>query len=154
MNVCESSHLSNDAHVLPRIDNAAKDENLKCWPASCRITRRGNGGANRGVEGANGNVGGANRGAPDFPTIIAQQLRNLLPAMLAQVSNQGNVGNQNGNMVNENVQGNVGNVIVNGNRVGCSYKEFLACNPKEYDGKGGAVALTRWIEKMASCAMI
>nr|GEX52852.1 putative reverse transcriptase domain, ribonuclease H-like domain, aspartic peptidase domain protein [Tanacetum cinerariifolium] len=30
----------------------------------------------------------------------------------------------------------------------CSYKEFLACNPKEYDGKGGAVFLTRWIEKM------
>nr|GEY75487.1 reverse transcriptase domain-containing protein [Tanacetum cinerariifolium] len=27
----------------------------------------------------------------------------------------------------------VGNVIVNGNRVGCSYKEFLACNPKKYD---------------------
>ncbi|GJS76182.1 hypothetical protein Tco_0726063 [Tanacetum coccineum] len=31
---------------------------------------------------------------------------------------------------------------------GCSYKEFLACNPKEYDGKGGAVVLTCWIEKM------
>ncbi|GJV12392.1 putative reverse transcriptase domain-containing protein [Tanacetum coccineum] len=45
---------------------------------------------------------------------------------------------------------NVGNVIVNGNRVGCSYKEFLACNPKEYDGKGGAVVLTRWIEKIES----
>ncbi|GJX79388.1 zinc finger, CCHC-type, retrotransposon gag domain protein [Tanacetum coccineum] len=45
---------------------------------------------------------------------------------------------------------NVGNVIVNGNRVGYSYKEFLACNPKEYDGKGGAVVLTRWIEKIES----
>ncbi|GJS42201.1 hypothetical protein Tco_0567244 [Tanacetum coccineum] len=33
---------------------------------------------------------------------------------------------------------------------GCSYKEFLACNPKEYDGKGGVVVLTRWIEKMES----
>ncbi|GJY03675.1 hypothetical protein Tco_0369615 [Tanacetum coccineum] len=55
---------------------------------------------------------------------------NLLPAMLAQE--------------------NVGNVLVNGNRVGCSYKEFLACNPKEYDGKGGAVVLTCWIEKMES----
>ncbi|GJT68438.1 putative reverse transcriptase domain-containing protein [Tanacetum coccineum] len=43
---------------------------------------------------------------------------------------------------------NVRNVIVNGNRVGCSYKEFLACNPKECDGKGGVVVLTRWIEKM------
>ncbi|GJV98720.1 reverse transcriptase domain-containing protein [Tanacetum coccineum] len=108
-------------------------------------------GANRGVEGVNGNVEGVNGGvggAPDFSMIIAQQLQNLLPAMLAQVGNQGNVGNQNGNVVNENVQENVGNVIVNGNRVGCSYKEFLACNPKEYDGKGGAVVLTRWIKKM------
>ncbi|GKF37875.1 reverse transcriptase domain-containing protein [Tanacetum coccineum] len=70
--------------------------------------------------------------------------------MLAQVGNQGNVRNQNGNVVNENVQENIGNVIVNGNRVGCSYKEFLACNLKEYDGKGGTVVLTRWIEKMKS----
>ncbi|GJZ07473.1 retrotransposon protein, putative, ty3-gypsy subclass [Tanacetum coccineum] len=85
-------------------------------------------GANGGVEGINGNVEGANGGAPDFSTIIAQQLQNLLPAMLAQ----------------ENVR----DVLVNGNRVGCSYKEFLACNPKEYDGKGGVVVLTRWIKKM------
>nr|GEU92148.1 hypothetical protein [Tanacetum cinerariifolium] len=42
----------------------------------------------------------------------------------------------------------IGNVLVNENRVGCSYKEFLACNPKEYDGKGGVVVLTRWIAKM------
>ncbi|GJV86409.1 hypothetical protein Tco_1530347 [Tanacetum coccineum] len=33
---------------------------------------------------------------------------------------------------------------------GCSCKEFLVCNPNEYDGKGGAVVLTRWIEKMES----
>ncbi|GJZ77195.1 putative reverse transcriptase domain-containing protein [Tanacetum coccineum] len=105
-------------------------------------------GANEGVEGVNRNVLGANGGAPDFSMIIAQQLQNLLPAMLAQVSNRGNVGKQNGNVVNENIQENVGNVIVNGNRVGCSYEEFLACNPKEYDGKGGAFVLTRWIEKM------
>ncbi|GJR55194.1 putative reverse transcriptase domain-containing protein [Tanacetum coccineum] len=85
-------------------------------------------GANGGVEGVNGNVEGVNGG----------------------VGNQGNVGNQNGNVVNENVQENVRNVLVNGNRVGCSYKEFLACNPKEYDGKGGVVVLTRWIEKMES----
>ncbi|GKD14923.1 hypothetical protein Tco_1199330, partial [Tanacetum coccineum] len=107
-------------------------------------------GANGGVEAVNRNVEGANGGAPKFSTIIAQQLQNLLPAMLAQVSNRGNVGNQNGNVVNENVQRNVGNVIVNCNRVGCSYKEFLACNPKEYYGKGGAVVLTHWIEKLES----
>ncbi|GKA03120.1 putative reverse transcriptase domain-containing protein [Tanacetum coccineum] len=52
--------------------------------------------------GANGGVEGVN---------------NLLPAMLAHVVNQGNVGKQNGNVVNENVQENVGNVIVNSNRV-------------------------------------
>ncbi|GJT93324.1 putative reverse transcriptase domain-containing protein [Tanacetum coccineum] len=85
-----------------------------------------------------------------YPGLQFLQLHNLLPAMLAQVSNRGNIGNHNGNVVNENVQENVRNVIVNGNRVGCSYKEFLACNPKEYDGKGGAVVLTRWIEKMES----
>ncbi|GKD50852.1 hypothetical protein Tco_1279828, partial [Tanacetum coccineum] len=31
---------------------------------------------------------------------------------------------------------------------GCTYKGFMACNPKEYYGKGGAIALTRWIKKM------
>nr|GEY89116.1 putative reverse transcriptase domain-containing protein [Tanacetum cinerariifolium] len=83
-------------------------------------------GANGGVEGVNRNVEGVNGG----------------------VGNQRNVGNQNGNVVNENVQENVGSVLVNGNRVGCSYKNFLACNPKECDAKRGVVVLTRWIEKM------
>ncbi|GKD02124.1 hypothetical protein Tco_1177098 [Tanacetum coccineum] len=80
-------------------------------------------GANRGVKGVNRNVEGVNGGvggAPDFSTIIAQQLQNLLPAMLAQVGNQGNVGSPNDNVVN------IGNVLVNGNWLGCSYKEFLA----------------------------
>ncbi|GJT40452.1 putative reverse transcriptase domain-containing protein [Tanacetum coccineum] len=113
-----------------------------------RVGRGERGRRPRGIEGVNGNVERASGGAPDFSMIIAQQLQNLLPAMLAHASNRGNVGNQNGNMVNENVQENVGNVIVNGNWVGYSYKEFLACNPKEYDGKGGDVVLTRWIEKM------
>ncbi|GJV65325.1 putative reverse transcriptase domain-containing protein [Tanacetum coccineum] len=107
--------------------------------------------AGRGGKGRRPREEGVNRGvegAPNFSTIIAQQLQNLLPAMLAQVGNQGNIRNQNGNVVNENVQENIGNVIVNRNQVGCSDKEFLACNPKEYDGKGGAIVLTRWIEKM------
>ncbi|GKE40724.1 hypothetical protein Tco_1464129 [Tanacetum coccineum] len=33
-------------------------------------------------------------------------------------------------------------------RNGCSYKDFVACNPKEFDDKGGAVAYIRWVEKM------
>ncbi|GJW65387.1 putative reverse transcriptase domain-containing protein [Tanacetum coccineum] len=153
MNVCESSYLPNVAHEGKRASRGVRGRRPREGNDKRvdELNGQGNGlgrGANGGVEGANGNVGGANMGAPDFPTIIAQQLRNLLPAMLAQFSNQENVGNQNDNVVNENVEGNVGNVIVNGNRVGCSYKEFFACNPKEYDGKEGAVALTRWIEKM------
>nr|GFB26884.1 reverse transcriptase domain-containing protein [Tanacetum cinerariifolium] len=71
---------------------------------------------NRGVKGVIGNVEEANRGASDFSTIITQQLQNLLPAMLAQVGNQGNVGNQNGNVVNEYIQENVRIVLVNGNQ--------------------------------------
>ncbi|GKC77280.1 hypothetical protein Tco_1128054 [Tanacetum coccineum] len=56
----------------------------------------------------------------------------------------------NGNIEGVNGGDNVRNVLVNSNWVGCSYKEFLACNPKEYDGKGGAVVLTRCIKKMES----
>nr|GEY18510.1 reverse transcriptase domain-containing protein [Tanacetum cinerariifolium] len=56
-------------------------------------------------------------GVLEFFPIIAQQLHNLLPTILAQ---------------------------------GCTYKEFLACNPKEYDGMGGAIVYIRWIEKMES----
>nr|GEV66432.1 putative reverse transcriptase domain-containing protein [Tanacetum cinerariifolium] len=52
---------------------------------------------------------------------------------LGEVGNQGNIGNQNRNVVNKNIYENVRNVLVNGNQVGCSYKEFLACNHKEYD---------------------
>ncbi|GJZ78184.1 hypothetical protein Tco_0642856, partial [Tanacetum coccineum] len=50
-------------------------------------------------------------GVPDFSTIIAQQLQNLLSTILAQIGNQGsNLGNgrnQNGNAVNNNIQGDV-----------------------------------------------
>ncbi|GJW10744.1 hypothetical protein Tco_1576571, partial [Tanacetum coccineum] len=113
--MCKSSHFPNVAYVLPRIDNLAKDEDPKCWPAAeslgggmyeqvgrgrrGRRPREGNDehvedlngqgndqglGANGGVEGVNENVEGANGGLPDFSTIIAQQLQNLLPAMLVQ----------------------------------------------------------------------
>nr|GEU99238.1 hypothetical protein [Tanacetum cinerariifolium] len=81
-----------------------------------------NGQGNDQGEGANGNVEGVNEGvegAPDFSTIIIEQLQNLLPAILAQVGNQGNVKNQNGNVVNENIQEKLRNVLVNGNWVGC-----------------------------------
>ncbi|GKF42413.1 reverse transcriptase domain-containing protein, partial [Tanacetum coccineum] len=85
-------------------------------------------------------------GVHDFFTIIAQQLQNLLPIIIAQVGDQcrgqENGRNQKGNAVNDNIRGDVSK--------GCTYKEFLTCNPKKYDGKGGAIVYTRWIEKMES----
>ncbi|GJZ79707.1 hypothetical protein Tco_0644544 [Tanacetum coccineum] len=112
------------------------------------------------IDGQGGQVGGqcseVNDGVDevhDFSTIIAQQLQNLLPTILAQVGNQGNNQgddrNQNRNVVNDNIQGNVRNVIMNNGRGGCSYKEFLACNPKEYDGKG--VEKMESVQDMSGC---
>nr|GEX92876.1 putative reverse transcriptase domain-containing protein [Tanacetum cinerariifolium] len=72
---------------------------------------------------------------PEIATIIAQQLQNIIPQIVTQVTV--NVNNANGR------NGNGGNN-------GCSYKNFIASNPKEFDRKGGAVALTHWIEKMES----
>ncbi|GJT16937.1 reverse transcriptase domain-containing protein [Tanacetum coccineum] len=63
---------------------------------------------------------------------------------------QGNGRNQNSDAINDNIRGDVRNVIENNDRRGCTYKEFLSCNPKEYNGKGGVVVYTLWIEKMES----
>ncbi|GKE58382.1 reverse transcriptase domain-containing protein [Tanacetum coccineum] len=76
-----------------------------------RTSDQGGRGGGRG----NGTNGGINK-VPDFSTVIAQQLQDLLPTIVVQN--------------------------------GCSYKEFMACKPKEFDGKGGAVAYTRCVEKM------
>ncbi|GKA34017.1 putative reverse transcriptase domain-containing protein [Tanacetum coccineum] len=67
---------------------------------------------------------------------------NLLPAILAQVGNQGNVRNQNGNVVNENVQENIRNVLVNGNQdmSGCSIDQKVKYTAGLFVGK----ALTWW----------
>ncbi|GJU63386.1 putative reverse transcriptase domain-containing protein [Tanacetum coccineum] len=49
---------------------------------------------------------------------------------------QGNGRNQNSDAINDNIRGDVSK--------GCTYKEFLACNPKEYDGSFVGKALTWW----------
>ncbi|GJU08678.1 putative reverse transcriptase domain-containing protein [Tanacetum coccineum] len=78
------------------------------------------------------------------PTLLLLSRSNCKPffqqlqAIITQVANNANNAN-NGN--NGGGNGNDGNN-------GCSYKTFQSCNPKEYDGKGGAITLTRWIEKM------
>nr|GEU87199.1 putative reverse transcriptase domain, ribonuclease H-like domain, aspartic peptidase domain protein [Tanacetum cinerariifolium] len=77
---------------------------------------------------------------PDIAAIIAQQMQNIIPQIITQVTN-----NMNNNNNNEN-NANNGNSWNNG----CSYKTFLACIHRDYDGKGGVIALTRWIKKMES----
>ncbi|GJR74529.1 putative reverse transcriptase domain-containing protein [Tanacetum coccineum] len=81
---------------------------------------------------------------PDIATLLAQQLQNLLPEIVNQVTASVNANANNGNGNGNGANGGNGG---NGNN-GCTYKSFMSCNPKEYDGKGGAVVLTRWIERM------
>ncbi|GKE44157.1 hypothetical protein Tco_1471441 [Tanacetum coccineum] len=80
--------------------------------------------------------GPSNDENPDIVAIITQQLQNIIPQIVTQVTN--NVNNANANGRNGGTGGNNG----------CSYRTFLACNPRDYDGKGGVVSLTRWIKKM------
>ncbi|GJS54308.1 putative reverse transcriptase domain-containing protein [Tanacetum coccineum] len=68
---------------------------------------------------------------PDVAEIIAQQLQNIIPNIVTQVTN--NLNNSNG-----------------GGNNGCTYKGFVACRPRDFDGTGGVVALTIRIEKMES----
>ncbi|GJW86581.1 putative reverse transcriptase domain-containing protein [Tanacetum coccineum] len=59
--------------------------------------------------------------------------------------------NQNGDAINGNIWGDVRNVIENNDHRGCTYKEFLACNPKEY-GKGVAATELKTIQKAVQIA--
>nr|GEW64830.1 hypothetical protein [Tanacetum cinerariifolium] len=106
------------------------------------------------VGGQSSKVNGIVGGVPDFSTIIAQQLQNLLPSIVAQVGDQcrgqGAGRNQNRDVVNDHIQSDVRNATEGNDCRGCTYKEFLTCNSKEYDGKGGAIEYTNWIKKMKS----
>ncbi|GKD84998.1 hypothetical protein Tco_1356152 [Tanacetum coccineum] len=74
-------------------------------------------------------------------TCESRQMQNIIPQIFMLVTN--NMNNNNNNNDNSANNGNGRN-----NR--CSYKGFLACNPRDYNGKGGEIALTHWIEKMKS----
>ncbi|GKE08425.1 hypothetical protein Tco_1411976 [Tanacetum coccineum] len=80
------------------------------------------------------------------------ELQGLLPTIIANVgdhmSNQGINGSRNDNAIDDSIQEDDRNVNVGNVRNRCSYKEFVACKLKEFDGKGGAVAYIRWVEKI------
>nr|GEU57300.1 putative reverse transcriptase domain-containing protein [Tanacetum cinerariifolium] len=129
-------------HLRTVLDNVANDDDPKCWSAYCCIIGEETGGrASSGGGRTRGHSGDQGDGRID-----AQDGQNLLPTIVAQVGDQGRgqgIGrNPNGDAVNDHIWGDVSR--------GCTYKEFLACNPKEYGGKGGAIVYTHWIEKMES----
>nr|GFB74635.1 reverse transcriptase domain-containing protein [Tanacetum cinerariifolium] len=64
------------------------------------------------------------------------------------ISNQGINGSRNDNAVDDRIHEEDRNVNMNNSQSRCSYKEFMACKPKEFDGKGGTIAYTCWDEKM------
>nr|GEU62544.1 hypothetical protein [Tanacetum cinerariifolium] len=74
-------------------------------------TNDGSGGQ---LGGQGSEVNGSVDGVPDFSTIIVEQ-------------------NQNSNVINDYIWGDFGNATEGNDHKGCTYKEFLACNPKEYD---------------------
>ncbi|GJW96959.1 hypothetical protein Tco_0178767 [Tanacetum coccineum] len=63
---------------------------------------------------------------PNIVGIIAQQLQMIIPQIVTQLTNNVNNANANGN----------GNDANGGNQEGCTYKEFLACKPRDINGKG------------------
>ncbi|GJR05994.1 putative reverse transcriptase domain-containing protein [Tanacetum coccineum] len=66
-------------------------------------------------------------GQPDIAAIIAQQLQNIFPHIITQVTNNVNNGNKNNNNGNNNNNnGNNNNKNGNGGNNGCSYKGFQA----------------------------
>ncbi|GJW51252.1 hypothetical protein Tco_0092603 [Tanacetum coccineum] len=88
-----------------------------------RTSEQGGQGGGRG----NGSNGGIDK-VPDFSIVIAQQLQDVLPTIVAQVgdhiSNQGINGSQNENVTDVSIHEGVRNVNMSNGGSGCSYKEF------------------------------
>ncbi|GKA85618.1 hypothetical protein Tco_0807272 [Tanacetum coccineum] len=95
---------------------------------SCTAAPRG------GRTGGRTSRGGGRTGEP-----TGIQLQDLLPTIITQVGNHAS-----------KIQGDVRSANMSNGRNGCSYKDFMTCNLKDYDGKGDAIIYTRWIEKMES----
>ncbi|GJU73909.1 hypothetical protein Tco_1265314 [Tanacetum coccineum] len=77
------------------------------------------------IGGQGSEVNGGVDGVHDFSIIIAHELQNLLLTI-----------------------GDVRNATEGNDHKGCTYKEFLACSLKEYDGKRGAIVYTCYIKKI------
>nr|GEW44568.1 putative reverse transcriptase domain-containing protein [Tanacetum cinerariifolium] len=104
---------------LGYISNARGDNEL--WKRICSAGRPIAESRGGGTSGRVGRGGGRGRGPKG-------DHRPAKPTILAQVGNQGNVENQNGNVVNQNIQENVRNVLANGNRKMESVQDMSGCS--------------------------
>ncbi|GKE16029.1 hypothetical protein Tco_1423606 [Tanacetum coccineum] len=66
---------------------------------------------------------------PDVTEIISQQLQNIIPNIVTQVTNNLNNGNGNRN---------------GGGNNGCTYKGFVACRPRDFNGTSDAANAMAW----------
>ncbi|GJU54286.1 reverse transcriptase domain-containing protein [Tanacetum coccineum] len=91
----------------------------------------------------------ASRGLTSMITwIIVDALHKMAPSHRS--GNNDNNNNENSDIaaIIAHNGGNGGGGNGNGGNNGRTFKAFQSCNPNEYDRKGGAIALTRWIKKM------
>ncbi|GJW62439.1 reverse transcriptase domain-containing protein [Tanacetum coccineum] len=78
----------------------------------------------------------------------AEEVAEVTKRMEALTKSMNFLLSQNDNAADDSIHEDDRNVNVDNGRNGCSYKDFVACKPKEFDGKGGAVAYICWVDKM------
>ncbi|KAI3704519.1 hypothetical protein L1987_74741 [Smallanthus sonchifolius] len=83
--------------------------------------------------------------SPNVEQLIAQRVA----ASMEQYEANRNIGGGNGSGTDRGGAGGSGTAGDAPNRK-CTYKAFLSCNPRNFNGTEGAVGLMRWIEKMES----
>nr|GEV05045.1 reverse transcriptase domain-containing protein [Tanacetum cinerariifolium] len=155
-NVASDAHLFHSSHHLNTKENVDDHRYVPNWGLwddlrimPPRMTTQSVGRPAAASQGG-GTGGRADRGGSRTKGRSSDQGNGGIGGRGDQSRNKENDRNQNDNAINDNIMGDVRNVIADNNQRSYTYKEFLACNPKEYDGKGGDIAYIRWIEKMES----
>ncbi|GKA80524.1 hypothetical protein Tco_0787216 [Tanacetum coccineum] len=108
------------SHILIQVKIKEQAQSLKSMITTPYLQEKTDRGGGRA-----GEQGGRGGGRDLLPTIVAQ--------VGDHVSNQGYIESQNDNTAEDSVHENDRNAIVGNGRNGCSYKEFVACKPKEFD---------------------
>nr|GFA63003.1 reverse transcriptase domain-containing protein [Tanacetum cinerariifolium] len=126
---------TNRSTAAPQCGRTGRRTGRGSGRTKCRTGDQGSG----GIDEQGGQVGGQGNEVNDsvdrvhnFSTIIAQQLQNLLPTIVAQLGNHGNNyrnnRNQNGNSVNDNIQGE----LSQSTDVGMAWEDFKTSMRDEF----------------------